>query len=167
MNLNFGSNKFFITGLNINILGLILRHGGKNFDTVINKFHINPFRFSCSNYYKISVEELKWKSSMGKPKRRWKDNIQTYLKWSTERRRELDLTGSGCGPGTICCENGDGTRFHKKVKGKLVLVQAIKVYSIMEVYIHSIFSSVLDGGEYLASRTGCFTSEFGPPLPIQ
>jgi len=83
---------------------------------------------------------------MGKPKHRWKDNIQTYLKGSTERRRELDLSGSGCGPTTVCCKNGDGTRFHKKVEGKLVLVQAIKVHSRMEVYIHSFFSSVLVGG---------------------
>lgn len=58
---------------------------------------------------------------MGKPKRRWKDNIQTYLNGGTDRRRELDLSGSGRGPTTVYCENGDGTRFHKKKKLKVNL----------------------------------------------
>jgi hypothetical protein len=51
---------------------------------------------------------------MGKPNRRWEENIQTYLKGSTDRRRELDLNGSECGPTTVCCENGDGPRFQQK-----------------------------------------------------
>ena len=58
---------------------------------------------------------------MRKPKRRWEDNMKTYLKGSTNRRRELDLTGSGCKPTIGCCENGDGSRFHKERKVNLFL----------------------------------------------
>jgi len=62
---------------------------------------------------------------MGKPKRRWKDNIQTYPKCSIDRRSKLDLTGSGCGPTTLCCENGDGIRFHKELKVSLTLCKPL------------------------------------------
>jgi hypothetical protein len=49
------------------------------------------------NAYRVSVGEPEGKRLLGRPRRRWVDNIKMDLKRERMRRDGLDRTGSGLG----------------------------------------------------------------------
>jgi len=58
------------------------------------------------NAYKILVGRPEGKRSLGRPRRRWEDNIRMKLKETGVGRCEMDSSGSGQGPVADSCEHG-------------------------------------------------------------
>jgi hypothetical protein len=50
-------------------------------------------------------------------------------------------------------------QLHKKVNGEVVPVHAMKAHGGIKVQLHSFLTWALDGGEWLTSLSGRFTSE--------
>jgi hypothetical protein len=64
--------------------------------------------FFIFNAYRILVEKPEGKRPLGRPRRRWVDNIKMDLKRDRMGWYELDRTGSGLGPMEGSFEHGDG-----------------------------------------------------------
>jgi hypothetical protein len=73
---------------------------------------IKSRRMRCAGYvarvgegrgvYRVLVGKPESKTPLGRPRRRWEDNIKMDLRWG-----ELDSAGSGEGPVATFCEHGD------------------------------------------------------------
>jgi hypothetical protein len=57
--------------------------------------------------YRVLIGKPKGKRPLGRPRRRWEDNIKLDLRVDRDRWGELDSAGSGQGPVTDFCEYGD------------------------------------------------------------
>jgi len=54
--------------------------------------------------YRVLVGKPEGKRTLGRPRRRWEDNIKMYLKEMGWREHRMDKCGSGCGQVAGTCE---------------------------------------------------------------
>jgi hypothetical protein len=59
------------------------------------------------NAYNILVGKPEGKRTLGRPKRRWKNNTRMNLRGNRVRRCGLDASGTGLGPVIGSCEHGN------------------------------------------------------------
>jgi hypothetical protein len=59
------------------------------------------------NVYRVLVGKAAGKRPLGKPRRRWEDDIKMDLREIGWGEREVDSAGSGYGSLAGCCECGD------------------------------------------------------------
>jgi hypothetical protein len=60
------------------------------------------------NAYKILVGKPEMKRPVGRPRRRWEDNIKIAVRGNVAGRCGLDSSGSGQGPVAGSCEHSNG-----------------------------------------------------------
>jgi hypothetical protein len=64
--------------------------------------------------FKTLVGKPKWKTSLGRPRQRWEDNIKTGLKGNVSGGFGSGSSASGCGPTAGCREHGNEPSGHIK-----------------------------------------------------